>query len=386
MKRKALIAASIGVMALTLVGTVAFGGEHTLIRHEAADSYSLTVTPADVTVLSGAKSTVETSYGSLITFGHTNIGIDGSNFTLTEGTLFNYDDLEANLNGGALSGLTSITVDIVEGSLTLSYGWETGVWSEDTIALTDNVACDLSDLHPNYFKLSGSATFSTISVLYTCTRGEEPVDNTMTVYFRAPESWTNANLYCWGEGTDNWEKAWPGTAMTKDELTGLWYHTYDTTLYTNVIFNNGSEQSANLVSPTDENLDCYVWDNGWYNEDTTEMPPYVDPTAYDLFLIPNSNWKVDNARFAAYFFGTKGNTWVSLEDVDSDGIYECVKPNGYESVIFCRMNPGNQTNSWDTKWNQTEDLTIPTNGTNLYTVKDGTWDKGGGTWSTHVFG
>ena len=50
------------------------------------------------------------------------------------------------------------------------------------------------------------------------------------------------------------------------------------------------------------------------------------------------------------------------------------------------MNPGNQTNSWDTKWNQTEDLTIPTNGNNLYTVKDDTWDKGGGTWSTHVFG
>ena len=49
------------------------------------------------------------------------------------------------------------------------------------------------------------------------------------------------------------------------------------------------------------------------------------------------------------------------------------------------MNPNSTTNGWTQntqKWNQTSDLTIPTNGTNCYTVKDGTWDKGGGTWST----
>ena len=103
-----------------------------------------------------------------------------------------------------------------------------------------------------------------------------------------------------------------------------------------------------------------------------------------LYLKPNSNWKMDNARFAAYFFNTSGNTWVSMSDSDGDGIYEGNIPTGYtfgENVIFCRMNPNTTSNNWNNKWNQTADLVIPTNGDNLYTVKDGSWDKGGGTWS-----
>lgn len=107
-------------------------------------------------------------------------------------------------------------------------------------------------------------------------------------------------------------------------------------------------------------------------------------TANMLYLKPNSNWKVDNARFAAYFFGN-GDKWVSMTDSDSDGIYEVNIPEGYDygsgNVIFCRMNPNTTANNWNNKWNQTADLAIPKDGTNLYTVKDGTWDNGGGTWS-----
>lgn len=111
-------------------------------------------------------------------------------------------------------------------------------------------------------------------------------------------------------------------------------------------------------------------------------------TANVLYLKPNSNWTQANARFAAYFFGgTSGEKWewVSMVDSDSDGIYEVNIPEGYDygcNVIFCRMNPGTTANNWNNKWNQTADLTAPTDGKNLYTVKDGTWDKGGGTWST----
>lgn len=103
-----------------------------------------------------------------------------------------------------------------------------------------------------------------------------------------------------------------------------------------------------------------------------------------LYLKPNSNWTQSNARFAAYFFNNSGNTWVSMTDSDKDGIYEVNIPTGYtfgENVIFCRMNPGTTANNWNNKWNQTSDLTIPTDGKNLYTVNAGTWDKGGGTWS-----
>lgn len=108
-------------------------------------------------------------------------------------------------------------------------------------------------------------------------------------------------------------------------------------------------------------------------------------TADVLYMKPNSNWTIDGARFAAYFFNSGGNTWVGMTDSDGDGYYEVNIPEGYtfgENVIFCRMNPSTTANNWNNKWNQTADLVIPTDGTNCYIVADGTWDKGGGTWST----
>ena len=100
-----------------------------------------------------------------------------------------------------------------------------------------------------------------------------------------------------------------------------------------------------------------------------------------LYLKPNSNWLTDSARFAAYFFSDSGNTWVSMTDSDGDGYYEAAVPSGYSSVIFCRMNPSSSTNSWDYKWNQTGDLTVPTNGNNCYTMNSDSWDTG--TWGTY---
>ena len=103
-----------------------------------------------------------------------------------------------------------------------------------------------------------------------------------------------------------------------------------------------------------------------------------------LFLQPNSNWTQANARFAAYFFGN-GEEWMDMTDSNNDGIYAVQKPSKtYPNVIFCRMNPGASANNWNNRWNQTADLTCPTDGNNCYTVKAGTWDKGGGTWSVHT--
>ena len=100
-----------------------------------------------------------------------------------------------------------------------------------------------------------------------------------------------------------------------------------------------------------------------------------------LYLTPNSNWKVDNARFAAYFFGN-GEKWVSMTYNSELKVYEVEVPAGYPNVIFCRMNPGTTANNWTNKWNQTADLKVPVDGTNHYTVKAGTWDNGGGAWTT----
>jgi roadblock/LC7 domain-containing protein len=106
---------------------------------------------------------------------------------------------------------------------------------------------------------------------------------------------------------------------------------------------------------------------------------FAASTDTKVFLKPNDNWKVDNARFAIYCFGN-GEKWVSMSDSDGDGIYEGVVPAGFSDIIFCRMNPSATANNWNNKWNQTADLKL-TGNNNYYEIKAGTWDKGGGTWS-----
>ena len=101
-----------------------------------------------------------------------------------------------------------------------------------------------------------------------------------------------------------------------------------------------------------------------------------------VYLTPNSNWQKDGARFAVYYWNGSGSGWTSMSG--SGNFYSATIPEGYTNIIFCRMNPGNSTNDWTNKWNQTADLTIPTNGNNWYTVAAGTWDNGGGTWSRYA--
>ena len=77
-----------------------------------------------------------------------------------------------------------------------------------------------------------------------------------------------------------------------------------------------------------------------------------------LYFVPNG-WDAANAWFAAYFFKDGGEgKWVKMEK--SGDKYVCTKPDGYSTVIFCRMNPAKTTLDWNSKWTQTGDLAIPT--------------------------
>lgn len=104
-----------------------------------------------------------------------------------------------------------------------------------------------------------------------------------------------------------------------------------------------------------------------------------------LYLTPNENWKTADARFAAYFFTNGvGDAWADMTAVGGVAdLYELTAPAGtWAHVIFCRMNPATVENNWSNKWNQSSDLT--SDGTNNhYTVAEGTWDAGGGTWSVY---
>ncbi|MBQ9751685.1 MAG: hypothetical protein IJV81_02495, partial [Paludibacteraceae bacterium] len=109
----------------------------------------------------------------------------------------------------------------------------------------------------------------------------------------------------------------------------------------------------------------------------------------ELYLTPNSNWLQHGdgkaPRFAINVYGSGGDAWASMTAVEGESkLYKAVVPNGnWTNVIFCRMNGNKATNGWDARYNQTDNLTY--NGTqNWYTVKDGTWDKGGGTWALYA--
>ena len=103
-----------------------------------------------------------------------------------------------------------------------------------------------------------------------------------------------------------------------------------------------------------------------------------------VHLKPNSNWKDANARFAARFFvGEKSESWVGMGDTDKDGIYSCVIPEGYTDVIFCRMNGSTTENNWDNRWNQTNDLKLPTDSKTCYVVHIEEWSYGKGDWFTN---
>lgn len=106
-----------------------------------------------------------------------------------------------------------------------------------------------------------------------------------------------------------------------------------------------------------------------------------------LYFKPTSAWAEDNARFAAYVWedGSDG-TFYSMSDSDGDGIYSAaINTDKYNNVIFTRMNPSNQTNSFDKNqafWNKTGDLVIPS-GKNYYTKTGSDWDLcTTGTWGT----
>jgi hypothetical protein len=161
-----------------------------------------------------------------------------------------------------------------------------------------------------------------------------------------------------------------------------WVRIVDTQAYFETNFNCWEESKADVISDSYGVEKWAVVILKEVDEGTGYLPPPPEGSGNYIYLKPNANWKEANARFAAYFFGN-GDVWVSMTAGDSDGIYECEIPAGYPSVIFCRMNPETTSNNFNAgvKWNQTSDLTIPTNGNNLYTVAEGTWDKGGGTWS-----
>lgn len=88
------------------------------------------------------------------------------------------------------------------------------------------------------------------------------------------------------------------------------------------------------------------------------------------------DWNVDNAWFAAYCFGN-GEQWYKMTYDEGSGAYKADISTEYTSIIFCRMDKDKETLEWGSKWNQTGDLSIPTNvECCTYTIDDA-WNSSG---------
>ena len=108
----------------------------------------------------------------------------------------------------------------------------------------------------------------------------------------------------------------------------------------------------------------------------TEITAYfVTKEDQVVYLRPTDAWLADNARFAAYAFnryaGTDAARWIELttKDTDYTGAFSGTIPAGYSHVIFVRINPEgtseeNDGLNWKNRWDQTINLSIPTDGTN----------------------
>lgn len=115
----------------------------------------------------------------------------------------------------------------------------------------------------------------------------------------------------------------------------------------------------------------------------------LQPTT--VYLKPGDNWNQDNARFAIHYWHDGQPTgWVDMTEIDCNRDYFVgTIPAGYTEFMFVRMNPANPENKWNEgiDWNKTGDLTIPTDGKNLFTLPtsgDNIWNGATTTWSTYT--
>lgn len=112
-------------------------------------------------------------------------------------------------------------------------------------------------------------------------------------------------------------------------------------------------------------------------------------SAKTFYLKPNDNWKQADAKFSIYYFNNESdNGWTAFMTSVDATTYSADVPDNYGNIIFVRHNPQAAAPGWekDNKWNQTNDLAVPTDGSDCYTIAEGAWDNGDGSWSTYSQG
>ena len=213
------------------------------------------------------------------------------------------------------------------------------------------------------------------------------------VYLKPFDFWKSDGAriaaYYWGAAGNNWIE------LSPVDCEGHYYSVDIPAGYSNIIF-------ARLKPSTDPYYDPehngFNWKNAW--NQTADLTVQTNgKNLYDMhikdsriYLKPNSNWKADGARFAAFFKvnadNNDGAKWMSMFQLESDhNYYWCDIPTdkNYIKVIFCRMDGANSTNDWSNRWDESKQLDTQTNENNCFTINDGDWNNAEGSWSCYQY-
>ena len=137
-----------------------------------------------------------------------------------------------------------------------------------------------------------------------------------SVYFVDNQGWGKANIYTWTPEVGTW----PGVAMTKEaeQLAGFDVYSYTVekgTSFGGVIFNNGSNQTANLVWTPGK----YYVKNDWYTkEEAIEQlsGPVAPPVISYVLMGVDGDWTTGIALTAN---PDNANEYVLLDQTISEG-------------------------------------------------------------------
>ena len=175
------------------------------------------------------------------------------------------------------------------------------------------------------------------------------------VYFVNNKGWNNVNCYAWdGEGSN---ASWPGTAMTNTERTlngNVIWEINGLSSYTNCIFNNGTNQTADLslypgmmyyenISGSDslcgwvafatDNIMLAGGMNGWVGEWMADADDFkscsitktMEPGIYEFKLIRDNSWlgnsgTMTRVNCAGWTFESYDNCKIKV-DVPGDYVF-----------------------------------------------------------------
>ena len=208
----------------------------------------------------------------------------------------------------------------------------------------------------------------------------------VTVYYKNSEKFAKVYAYSWNTNGELLG-VWPGREMTAE--TDEWYKIEieaESLAGINIIFNNNSGSQTTDIVLDSVNPYYYGMNTKGYASFESVEEAIEDAnnqsSSANLFLNCGGSglWDQAGAWFAAYCWNDSGSEWFEMKDSNGDGIYETNIGEGYKNVIFCRMASNKTKLDFSSAWNKTGDLSLPTDGSNPYTISG--WGANDGSWST----